>query len=67
MIPPRPRTYVCQKCGYIKHHAPKSDMIRAEDMRAGSCPKCHLPMKPHSNPVSAGLDSLCILGKKIFK
>lgn len=67
MTPPRPRTYVCQKCGYIRYHAPKSDVVSLEDLRAHACPKCRLPMKSHSNPVSAGLDSLCILGKKIFK
>ncbi len=66
MIQPKPVFYVCKKCGHVKYHQAKSDCIGAEDIAAIICPKCNALMKTHSNMLSAGLDSIFTITKKVF-
>lgn len=38
-IPPKPKTYVCQSCGWKKTVAPKSDVLLPTDV-VKQCPEC---------------------------
>lgn len=52
--------------GHVKYHQAKSDCFGAEDIAAIICPKCNALMKTHSNMLSAGLDSIFTITKKVF-
>lgn len=38
-VKPKPRTYVCQACGWKKIVAPRSDVLMPDDV-VSVCPKC---------------------------